>query len=71
MIATWSIRRLHAVDAAILAGLADVLVDCVQGGASVSFMEPMTRDKALAFWRRVADGAACRLMRAPRWRSST
>ena len=55
MSAPWSIRRLHAVDAATLSGLADVLVDCVDGGASVSFMEPMTRDKALAFWRRVAD----------------
>ena len=52
MNAPWSIRRLPAVDAAILDGLADVLVDCVEGGASVSFMEPMTREKALAFWRR-------------------
>ncbi|HET9267293.1 MAG TPA: GNAT family N-acetyltransferase [Vicinamibacterales bacterium] len=58
MNAPWSIRRLHAVDAALLEGLADVLVDCVEGGASVSFMEPMTREKALAFWRRVAEGVA-------------
>ena len=36
-------------------GLADVLVDVVEGGASVGFMLPITRDKALAFWRRVAD----------------
>jgi len=41
-----------------LQALADVLVDCVEGGASVSFMLPLTRDKALAFWRKVADGAA-------------
>lgn len=58
MTAPWSIRRLHAVDDASLEGLADVLIDCVEGGASVSFMQPMTRDKALAFWRRVADGVA-------------
>jgi len=27
-----------------------VLLDCVAGGASVSFMSPLARDKALAFW---------------------
>src|SRR5690242_362036 len=36
--------------------LSDVLIDCVEGGASVSFMLPMTRDKARAFWRKVASG---------------
>ena len=55
---TLEVRRLDAVSQAQLQGLADVLVDCVEGGASVSFMLPMTRDKALAFWRKVADGAA-------------
>jgi len=49
-------RRLAAVDEAQLQALADVLIDCVEGGASVSFMLPMTRDKALAFWRQVAGG---------------
>jgi GNAT superfamily N-acetyltransferase len=38
--------------------LADVLRDCVEGGASVSFMLPMTREKALRFWQKVADGVA-------------
>ena len=52
------VRRLSSVDEAQLEALADVLVDCVAGGASVSFMLPMTRTKALAFWRRVADGVA-------------
>lgn len=32
-------------------GLADVLIDCVEGGASVGFLLPITRDRALAFWR--------------------
>ena len=41
-----------------MGGLADVLMDCVHGGASVSFMAPLPRDKALAFWRNVADGVA-------------
>ena len=36
--------------------LADVLIDCVQGGASVSFMWPLSRDKAVTFWRGVAEG---------------
>ena len=49
-------RRLASVDEAQLQALADVLIDCVEGGASVSFMLPMTRDKALAFWRQVAGG---------------
>jgi GNAT superfamily N-acetyltransferase len=58
MTGAWRIRRLHAVDESQVDGLAGVLVDCVEGGASVSFMQPMTRDKAVAFWRRVAGGVA-------------
>jgi GNAT superfamily N-acetyltransferase len=54
----WSIRRLQAVDELQIDALADVLIDCVEGGASVSFMLPLTRDRALAFWRRVAHGVA-------------
>jgi GNAT superfamily N-acetyltransferase len=53
-----SIRRLHAVDAAQIEELAAVLIDCVEGGASVSFMAPLTRDRAFAFWRKVANGVA-------------
>lgn len=34
--------------------LCAVLIDCVEGGASVSFMHPMTPAKAEAFWSRVA-----------------
>ena len=53
------VRRLGADEAAARAGeLADLLIDCVAGGASVSFMWPLSADKALAFWRRVADGVA-------------
>ena len=52
------VRRIQSVDEAQLEALADVLIDCVDGGASVSFMLPMTRAKALAFWRKVADGVA-------------
>src|SRR5438477_1352546 len=52
----WSPRRVHAVDDEQIDGLADVLIDCVEGGASVSFMHPLTREHAAAFWRRVAQG---------------
>src|SRR5262249_52053384 len=55
---TWSLRRLHTVDDAQIGGLADVLIDCVEGGASVSFMHPLSRGRAVAFWRRVAQGVA-------------
>jgi ribosomal protein S18 acetylase RimI-like enzyme len=53
-----TIRRLATVDDAALAGLTDVLLDCVEGGASVSFMAPLTRERALAFWRKVGAGVA-------------
>jgi GNAT superfamily N-acetyltransferase len=56
----WSIRRLDAVDELRIGQLADVLVDCVEGGASVGFMHPLKRERAVAFWRRVAVGVAAR-----------
>ena len=55
---TWSLRRLHALDDAQIDELAGVLIDCVEGGASVSFMHPLPRARAVAFWRRVAQGVA-------------
>lgn len=54
--------KLHCLDAHQAAEridqLADVLLDCVEGGASVSFMLPMARETAVDFWRKVADGVA-------------
>lgn len=55
---SWSVRRAAALDDALVDQLAGVLIDCVDGGASVSFMHPLTRDRAAAFWRRVAQGVA-------------
>jgi GNAT superfamily N-acetyltransferase len=52
------IRTLWTIDECTLQGLSDVLVDCVEGGASVSFMLPMTRAKADAFWRDAAASVA-------------
>jgi GNAT superfamily N-acetyltransferase len=56
MVPTWSVRRLHALDQAHIDGLADVLIDCVEGGAGVSFMHPLAGDRAVAFWRHVGQG---------------
>ena len=50
----YRIRRLDSLaDPAHLRDLCAVLVDCVEGGASVSFMLPLTSDRAEAFWRGV------------------
>ncbi len=37
------IRALSTIGARDLQGLGDLLIDCVEGGASVSFMLPMSR----------------------------
>jgi len=49
-----AIRRLPALLESDIEQLAAVLVDCVEGGASVSFMHPLDRAKASDFWRRLA-----------------
>ncbi|OOG45016.1 GNAT family N-acetyltransferase [Polaromonas sp. A23] len=53
-----SIRRLETVTESQLQALAELLIDCVDSGASVSFMHPLSMAKALAFWRGIADSAA-------------
>lgn len=53
------LRRLDgAAAAAAMPALAELLIDCVEGGASVGFLAPLARDKALDFWRGVAEGVA-------------
>ncbi|MBS0579227.1 MAG: GNAT family N-acetyltransferase [Proteobacteria bacterium] len=54
------IESLSALGEAEIRALAEVLVDCVEGGASVSFMLPMTRAKAEGYWRGVAAALARR-----------
>ncbi|HEX6996954.1 MAG TPA: GNAT family N-acetyltransferase [Gammaproteobacteria bacterium] len=51
---TVRIRCLDALGEREIDGLCGVLIDCVEGGASVNFMLPMTRAKAEVFWRGVA-----------------
>jgi GNAT superfamily N-acetyltransferase len=53
-IGTARIQRLQSLDEAHIAGLAELLVDCVDGGAGVSFLHPLTVEKARDFWRGVA-----------------
>jgi len=55
------IRELTADEARAqtrIAELADLLRDCVEGGASVGFMLPLAAGRLEAFWRRVAEGVA-------------
>jgi GNAT superfamily N-acetyltransferase len=52
------IRELKTFGEQEIRGLGDVLIDCVEGGASVSFMLPMTRAKADTFWRNAAASVA-------------
>jgi len=54
------IRYLQTIGDREIEGLSDVLIDCVEGGASISFMLPMSRTKAEAFWRTIASSIARR-----------
>ena len=54
-----TIRHLSSREAEEQIGaLSSVLIDCVEGGASVSFMLPLTQERADAFWQGVAEGVA-------------
>jgi GNAT superfamily N-acetyltransferase len=50
------VRTLHEINEREIQELSDVLIDCVEGGASVSFMLPIKRATAVDFWRGVAAG---------------
>jgi len=53
-----AIRRLHRVSDADVEALAALMVDVVEGGASIGFMLPIDAARAAAFWRRVGAGVA-------------
>ena len=55
---TPAVHRLEAVTAHKQQSMAELLIDAVAGGASVSFMHPLPVSRAMAFWRGVADGVA-------------
>ena len=52
------VKRLESVADTQIIALSHLLIDCVEAGASVSFMSPLTFEKASAFWRRVAETTA-------------
>ena len=41
----------------VVHALADVLIDCVEGGASIGFMLPLQPDRAQAYWAKALDSA--------------
>jgi GNAT superfamily N-acetyltransferase len=55
---SFTVRRLTHVTDKEIRELAELLIDCVEGGASVSFMSPLSIEKASAFWRRVSAATA-------------
>jgi GNAT superfamily N-acetyltransferase len=55
---SYAIRQVHAVDDAMIGALAAVTKDCVDRGASIGFMQPLTAERATAFWRKVAADVA-------------
>lgn len=56
--APWRIVRLRTLSDADIHSLADVLIDCVEGGASIGFMSPLSRERAVGFWQKVAAAVA-------------
>lgn len=54
--------RVRTVDAASLAQLrprlCEILIDCVAGGASVGFLDPLDHAEADQYWRRVENAVA-------------
>ena len=52
------VRRLEEPTETDIEALAEVLIDCVEGGASVSFMRPLAQERAIAFWQMVAEGVS-------------
>lgn len=53
------IRRIDGSEAgALVSALADILIDCVERGASVGFMAPLDRARAEAYWTGVANAVA-------------
>jgi GNAT superfamily N-acetyltransferase len=52
------IRRLQGASERDIQGLSDLLIDVVEGGASVGFMLPLSRARAEAYWRAVCESAA-------------
>jgi ribosomal protein S18 acetylase RimI-like enzyme len=55
---TFTIEQLYSIDDATFAQLSGTLIETVAGGGSISFMHPVSQEKALAFWRKIARSVA-------------
>ncbi len=70
MSASVAIRRVAAADLpAMRSRLSEILIDCVEDGASVGFLAPLSEQEADAYWRRVeraVAGGRCLLLVAER-----
>jgi GNAT superfamily N-acetyltransferase len=54
-----TIRTVAATEMpSVIPALAEILIDCVYGGASVSFQPPLDQARAEAFWQSVGDAVA-------------
>jgi GNAT superfamily N-acetyltransferase len=49
-----AVRRVSTLSDDAIGSLSTLLVDCVDGGASVGFMQPIDAARAASFWRGVA-----------------
>lgn len=54
MLERFRINELVSLDEPAVCALSNVLIDCVESGASVGFMLPLTPARAQRFWRKVA-----------------
>ena len=52
----FTVRRLERVAESDVRALAALMIDVVEGGASIGFMLPIDAERAQAFWRRIAVG---------------
>jgi ribosomal protein S18 acetylase RimI-like enzyme len=58
---TFTIEQLHSIeDDATFTFLAETLIESVASGGSISFMHPVSQDKALAFWRKIAQSVTAK-----------
>lgn len=53
----FQIHCLQSIGDREIRGLSEVLIDCVEGGASVGFLHPISRAKAEAYWSKISESA--------------
>jgi acetyltransferase len=50
-----AIRQVAGRESDLLEGLSELLIDIVDGGASVGFLAPMSRETARGYWEKILD----------------